>query len=232
MMVNTKPSYLLIRSKKRKKTLSLQVRRDGSIVIQAPWHSPRAEIDDFFERKQPWIIKRLAERRQQQQSKKSSAFVSGERFLYLGVPYPLEVVAGHGLDEPLNFCGDKFILDGRYVSQGMILFLKWYRARAEAYLTERLSYYGGQIGLPTSELRLSNARRRWGSCSPRNRLFFNWRLLMTPSAVIDYVVVHELMHCREKNHSRNFWRLIAAVIPDYRRHDRWLKAHGALLDFP
>ena len=221
-----------MRSRKRKKTLSLEVRKDGSIVIQAPWQVPQAEIDDFFKRKKPWIIKKLAERQVQPPSKRPNAFVSGGSFLYLGILYPLEVVDALGLNDPLNFCGDRFILDGRYVSQGRNLFLKWYRARAEEHLLERLRHYGRQMGLSAVDFRLSNARHRWGSCSPRNRLSLNWRLIMTPSAVIDYVVVHELMHRREKNHSRNFWQLVEAMIPDYRQRGRWLKMHSDLLEFP
>ena len=231
-MNETKRPYLLIRSRKRKKTLSLQVRRDGSIVIQAPWRTPLTEIDDFFERKKPWLEKRLSERRVQPAARKPIAFVSGECFLYLGSPYPLEVVDESGLEVPLNFSGNRFILDRRYISQGGHLLREWFRTRAEVYLRERLRHYGRQMGLPATDFRLSDARHRWGSCSPRNRLSLNWRLIMTPPDVIDYVVIHEIMHRREKNHSRNFWQLVETVIPDYRRQQGWLKVHVDLLEYP
>ncbi|MBN1614508.1 MAG: M48 family metallopeptidase, partial [Deltaproteobacteria bacterium] len=231
-MAKAKRPYLLVRSKRRKRTLSLQVQRDGSVVIQAPWRVPLAEIDDFYERKKSWIGRRLDERLIQQPLRKPEAFSSGERFFYLGIPHPLEVVDESGIKEPLSFTGDRFILQGAYVPQGSRLFFEWYRAQAETHLAERLRHYGKQMDLPSIDFRLSDARHRWGSCSPHNRLSLNWRLIMTPPAVIDYVVIHELMHRREKNHSRNFWQLVEAVMPDYRQHQRWLKKHVHLLEFP
>ncbi|MCS7122892.1 MAG: M48 family metallopeptidase, partial [Candidatus Micrarchaeota archaeon] len=80
-----------------------------------------------------------------------------------------------------------------------------------------------------NRVRITNARRRWGSCSSSNNLNFSWRLIMAPLEVIDYVVVHELVHTRIKNHSKAFWRMVEAVMPDYDRQRRWLRENGHML---
>jgi hypothetical protein len=97
-------------------------------------------------------------------------------------------------------------------------------------MEERIRHYSGMIGLYPDRLRISNARFRWGSCSRDNSLSFSWRLAMAPSLIIDYVVVHELAHIKEKNHSRSFWALVETMMPDYRKHRHWLKENGHLLD--
>ena len=78
-------------------------------------------------------------------------------------------------------------------------------------------------------LKFNNAQKRWASCSPKNNLNFSWRLIMAPIGVVDYVVVHELVHLEEKNHSKEFWRKVKVLLPQYERYERWLKKYGYLL---
>ena len=85
------------------------------------------------------------------------------------------------------------------------------------------------LGVRYRRIEIRDQRTRWGSCSPKGTLSFNWRLVLAPFEVLDYIVVHELCHLREPNHSQRFWRLVASRRPDWRRHDRWLVRHGAEL---
>ncbi len=105
----------------------------------------------------------------------------------------------------------------------------WYRARARAVLEARAAAFAAALGVRYGRLTVRDQRTRWGSCSSTGNLNFNWRLILAPPAVLDYVVIHELAHRRELNHGPRFWALVAAHCPDYRAHQRWLKAHGGEL---
>jgi predicted metal-dependent hydrolase len=221
--------YQLIRSRKRKKTLSLKITGTGAIIIQAPYHTPAGEIAAFFERKKPWLQEKLKQRQAYSTSPSSRSLKAGEQILFLGVPYPL-VVDDYGSQmELFTLKPHQFILNGRVFHHGKTLLRTWYEAQAKAYLSGRTDYYCRVWGLHAEGIRISNAISRWGSCSSRNILSFTWRLMMAPPDVIDYVVVHELAHIREKNHARSFWDLLSKMMPDYETQRTWLRKNGHVL---
>ncbi|MFH1683961.1 MAG: YgjP-like metallopeptidase domain-containing protein [Candidatus Margulisiibacteriota bacterium] len=104
-----------------------------------------------------------------------------------------------------------------------------YRRLACRIIPERVKYYSELTGLQPGLVKISNARKRWGSCGSKGTINISWRLMLMPAEVIDYVVVHELVHLVERNHSRRFWRRVAEIIPDYKLHRRWLRRHGSLV---
>lgn len=122
-----------------------------------------------------------------------------------------------------------FVLSAAAQPAAREVFVRWYRAQALAVLRERVAHWSAQTGLLPSGLRITSARTRWGSCSSRGVLSFPWRLVMAPLPVIDYVVVHELVHLKEKNHARPFWQGVAGILPGYAIHTAWLKENGHLL---
>ncbi len=221
------PDYTLIRSARRRKTISLQIRPDGTILVQAPRTMPKAEIESFYRAKQPWLVRKLQE--QARRHPPARRIADGETFLYLGVPYPLEIVPASNRPEPLTFTGRAFRLDEHAVPGGPALFVRWYRRQALTYLSGRVALYSVRLGVLPRGLRIGRARHRWGSCSPENRLSFTWRLILAPPDIVDYVVIHELAHIREKNHAPAFWSLVAGLSPRYQDHRRWLKDHDHLL---
>ena len=223
-------TYDLVRSKKRKKTISLQVKKDGSIVVQAPFSMPGRAIDRFFKGKTDWLFRKIGEREKRRNPYRARSFVSGETFLFLGASYPLMIQNKPDGDGSLSFSRQQFVMEREKAWQARELFTIWYRNKAKALIEERVCHYSGMIGLYPERLKISNARFRWGSCSHDNGLSFSWRLVMAPSLIIDYVVVHELAHMKEKNHSRSFWTLVARIMPDYRKYRLWLKENGHLLD--
>lgn len=105
-------------------------------------------------------------------------------------------------------------------------FVREYKRQALQIISSRVRFYAEQMQLQPVAIKVNRARRRWGSCSHRGALNFSYRLLFAPFAVIDYVVVHELAHMRHLNHSRAFWNGVAAIIPDFQNHYRWLREHG------
>ena len=103
---------------------------------------------------------------------------------------------------------------------------KRFREKARKKISERVSYYGNMMGVDWKSIRIGSAKTRWGSCSAQGGLNFQWKLILMPPEILDYVVVHELAHRREMNHSPRFWALVEKVLPDYRERRKWLKEHG------
>ena len=150
----------------------------------------------------------------------------GEKFLYLGEWYPLEIdESDHGA-LPLRLSFGNFILNKDHVDEARDLFIEWYKREAREKIEGRVRYYSHRFHLFPKRIKITSARSRWGSCSRDNRLSFTWRIIMAPLVIIDYVLVHELAHIREKNHSRKFWTFLEAILPDYREHKVWLKKNG------
>jgi len=222
-------TYLLVRSKKRKKTISLQVRTDGTILVSAPYRTPVGEIDKFLNQKKRWLNRIIEERETRLKDIKPKEYLTGELFLYLGIQYTLRIADEMGESGSLTFSEGQFVLSVNKVHQGRELFIEWYKKRSREYIEESVKRYSQALRLNPGGIRISNALCRWGSCSSDNNLSFSWRLIMAPCPVIDYVVVHELAHMREKNHSMRFWGLVAKTIPDYNKQRLWLKENGYLL---
>jgi len=103
----------------------------------------------------------------------------------------------------------------------------WYRQQAEKLIKKRADELCPQLGVTYNRLTIRGAKTRWGSCSRKGNLNFNWKLMMVPEPVIDYVIIHELAHLKEMNHSRNFWKLVAEHCPKWRSHKKWLRGHEA-----
>ena len=223
-------NYTIARSKKRKKTISLQVKADGTAVVCAPHRTPIPEIDKFVREKESWLWRKIRENGERQKEIKAKEYVTGEIFFFLGEPHPLRIeAAALGCDKLAFLCG-QFVLASDKVLQGRELFVDWYRKSAQEYIGERVDHFSQALNLIPRGIRISNARRRWGSCSQDNHLHFSWRLIMAPRPVIDYLVVHELAHMKEKNHSERFWGLVGKTIADYKKQRIWLKDNGHTLD--
>ena len=219
-------NYQIIRSRKRRKTLSLKITAQGAVVIQAPYHTPPEEIALFFARKKAWLEEKLLQFRELAAPPPSQPLISGQALLFLGVSYPL-IVGNQGSQVELFTLKERhFVLNSRVVHHGRALARSWYEAQARIYLSQRIGDYEKTWDLRPRGVRISNAASRWGSCSPMNLLSFTWRLMMAPPHVIDYVIVHELAHIGEKNHSRRFWDLVSRMMPDYQTHRRWLREQG------
>jgi predicted metal-dependent hydrolase len=222
--------YMLVRSRRRRKTVTLRIDSRGRVVIRAPLHTVTAEIESFYQQNRAWVAKKLAERRAIQEMCKPKSFVSGEEFLFLGKSYPLRLAETNGKIPALSFCTAGFTLPKEYSAKARDLFIKWYKARALETITEKVLCFSKRLDLIPKGIRLMTARTQWGSCSPDNRLSFNWKLIMAGDAFIDYVVAHELLHIKEKNHSPRFWGALGSFMPDYRERKAWLDENAHLLN--
>jgi predicted metal-dependent hydrolase len=223
--------YHLIRSRKRRKTFLLTIERDGRVVMRVPYQTPEREIEAFFNGKLSWVKKKIDEKEKNIQSAEHpKQFIAGEKFLYLGEHYPLEMREQGKGKSRLALSHGTFFLVSDYSAKARDIFIQWYKERAREIFTERVNFYCRQLKLYPKEIRISSARSRYGSCTADNKVFFSFRLVMAPYAEIDYVIVHELAHIKIKNHSQRFWRYMEEIMPEYRKYRKWLKENSLLLD--
>lgn len=224
--MSQKIKWKLIRSRRR--TVGLEVSDRGELIVRAPKNLSRESISEVLRKHRRWITKKLAEAEERQKFHKPRKFEEGETFPYIGNEYPLRLAPGSR--RFLAFDGRCFILSSAAGDGTRELFLRLYRKLARKYLSARLKRLASLNGLRFKKFRLSSARTRWGSCSAQGTISLTWRLIMAPPEIIDYVIIHELAHTKEKNHSPAFWDLVGRHIPDYKEKRRWLKKNGFLLN--
>lgn len=162
-----------------RRTLSVEVRRDGSLLVRAPTRMPKKEIIAFLESKREWIEQKR------------------------GAVSKLDGI------QPLS--GDE---------------LSDLQKAANGYISQRVAFFADKVGVEYGRITVRRQKTRWGSCSAAHNLNFNCLVMLMPREVVDYVIIHELCHIIELNHSAAFWREVARVMPDYAQHRRWLHENG------
>lgn len=215
------PNYQLVRSHRR--SLAIHISPNGDVIVKAPVFVPSFLIKRFVMDKSDWIERRLAHL-QTLPSIKKRRYVEGEEYMYMGRKYILrfgnfkEITVTNTLNFPqfLSFRIEKELAE-------------WYVRQAKVLISERVEYYSNHMGADFQTISFSDTSSKWGSCSHDNKLQFNWRLIMAPITVIDYVVVHELAHTFEHNHGRAFWRKVEIYKPAYKQYVKWLRDHGHIL---
>lgn len=220
----TIPIDRLIRS--RRKTIALIIERDGKLTVRAPLRIAEGRIHAFVDSHAKWIAKNKA-RIDAAPKPMIRRYEEGEVFPYLGKTYPLRIVEHQR--PALSFTGSQFLLARSAIPKAQESFSRWYRKEASNVLSERAQEIAHMYGYRYEKIRISSARTRWGSCSSKNSLSFTYRLVMAPMDAIDYVVMHELVHTKIKNHSKIFWNKVAEHMPDYKVRLTWLKNNGKFL---
>ncbi|HRY74792.1 MAG TPA: SprT family zinc-dependent metalloprotease [Methanoregulaceae archaeon] len=216
-------AHSVIRSRRR--TLALEITGDGDIVVRAPHRTPDSVIEGMIRKKEDWIARKVAEIRARP-TPAPHEYVEGEMFLFLGGSYPLTFTDDGGCTIER--------LDRLYVPRSMAPGIRsslkrWYMQEAQKIVQERCAYFSMVAGYDPASIDVTDARRRWGSCTSEGRINFSWRLVQAPLRIVDYVVVHELVHLRQPDHSAKFWRKVESVLPDYRERRAWLRGNEWLL---
>lgn len=201
--------YALIRSSRR--TLAVRILPSGQVEVRAPRRCPLRDIERFLLDKQDWIRQKQETVLLRLQEAEASRPAPGGTLPLHGKEYPIVTGSCFGFD------GEHFTLPPGGWPDARPMLIAWYREQAGKILRERLAGYADKIGVFPVSVRVSAAVRRWGSCSGRGRLNFSWMLAAAPPEAADYVLVHELCHLKEHNHSPAFWRLVEDALPDYRQ---------------
>jgi hypothetical protein len=220
-------TYKVNRSRKRRKTISLQISDKSELVIAAPYFTPIGEINRFVQEKQIWINKTIQRHKEEAIRNKAKEYITGEMFYYLGELFPLETFFEKNERKGLVFWSNRFYLNTADAAEkGISYFVSWYKKKAREYINQHVDFFSQEFNLRAKSVKITSAEKRWGSCSADDNLSFGFRLIMAPPDIIDYVIVHELMHIKEKNHSAAFWKLIEMVMPEYKIHRCWLKENN------
>ena len=185
-----------------------------------------AKVKEFVSGHSDWIEEKLNKVETRKREKQSR---DGRVVLYRGKNLELDYVSG--VSFAIKIDGDKLLVNSETAGDEKEYIRRLYRRNAKAYLTKRTLEIADRYGFAPQTVRLSSARRSWGSCNARKRsINLNWRLIMAPPDTTDYIIIHELCHLRHPNHSSAFWGEIGQFVPDWKRHRQWLKENGSFLD--
>ena len=214
--------YAVRRSRRRRGSFSIAIDERG-LRIGVPWNASERWIEAIVRKHEAWILRKLEEWHARRPP--PVVWRNGAELMLLGTP--LRLVFANGLDT-LMMDGRRLLIDasGKDASDIARAVAGWLRTEARACFEARIAHYAPRLGVAPRELKLSQARTRWGSCHPDGRILLNWRIVQMPLALVDYVVAHELAHLRELNHSPRFWRVVAEVIPDYTTRRRQIRDEG------
>ena len=207
----------------RKKTMHIVIERDGSVSAQVPESIDDDKILAILKTKEYEIHKKLTYRRELNNQQIERQYLSGQSFMYLGKNYNLQIVDGQ--KKGLILKEGKFLLNSK-IENPREAFIKFYKQHCEHKLKERIKLFEGVVKILPTSLSIRELPTRWASCTPDKKIYFNWRCIMAPLPVFDYLIVHELVHLEFPNHSRQFWDKVSLICPEYEAHERWLKRNG------
>ncbi len=215
-----------VRRSTRRTTLGITLDRDGTLILSAPVDCSLDSIAETARAKLLWVYTRLAERELLRRPVRPKEFVNGEGFGYLGRSYRLLLVAGTPAEPPLRLYQGRFLLRRDAAPCGQQHMTRWYVAHGQPWITRRVALYADRIAVTPRCVAVKELGYRWGSCSPTGRLHFHWRTLALPPRIIDYVVIHELVHLAVPHHDDAFWKRVDLAMPDYAERKRWLDEQG------
>ncbi len=208
----------IIRSKRR--TISISINEDAELVVRAPKKLSIEKIQDFIYEKEKWINKK--KKLIEDQMKDTS--LNQNKLLYLGFLFPITL--NQTSSKKLIFSGEEFISNSNNPEILSLSIKKWYKNKFKEIAIPRLNYFADKYNLSVNQIRIKEQKTMWGSCSSKNNINLNYLLIMAPMDVIDYVIIHELVHTIHRNHSVNFWKSVESIMPNFKEAKRWLKENG------
>jgi predicted metal-dependent hydrolase len=231
----TKVEYELIYTN-RKKTMQIEMDINHGCTVRAPNDMSRDEIITNLERKSKWIITHLDKMAEITRHDSQKEFVSGEKFIVRGRRYRLKVTPDNVVLPSLSFENGVFkalvpegVPESKYYHLLRPLFIQFYQKNASQVINQRIRKYMRYFDDVPKDIKIQSLKNKWGNCTPQNLIRYNWRIIMAKTSIIDYVVVHELCHMKHKNHSKQFWNHVEAILPDYKVSKDWLRVNGDML---
>ena len=229
----TRLAYTIRRSPRRKKTVAVTVDPTGSVLLVAPVHFSTSRLDAVIRQKAPWIVQRIRHVESHDPPLAPREFVSGESVLYLGRHYRLKVHQGETGDAKLHggwlhVPAPHGVQQTAHVRAALV---SWFRRHAADRLPERVEAWRTKAGVAMPRIVIAAQQKRWGSCDRSGTIRLNWRIIQAPMRLVDYVVVHELVHLRHRGHGRYYWRAVGRVMPDYERRREDLRQRGVGLEW-
>ena len=227
MLINMQIDYTVQYSKRKR--LSISVERDRSVIVHAPEGTSEEKIAEIMESRRQWIYEKTNHPQKYQGliHPPGKELVSGESIMYLGRSYRIELVDREG---EIVFHNGIFSVPRSLKDKKYDTFQSWYVNKAKEKILPRVPRYAEKLGVTYNQAKISDSKYRWGSCTPKDNLNLNWRLIKAPMFVIDYVIVHELSHFLVPNHTPDFWNIVRSQIPNHEKAKKWLIENGELLE--
>lgn len=219
---------------KKRKTFAIEIVPPNKIKVKSPRGISKSKIEELVHSKANWIIKKLEEFKDIEHMQIERRFVDGEIFMYLGKEYILKITQDKNLKKAeVSICNEFIHVKTPKIEIEIIkkIMIEWYKIECDKKIRERIEVYGQKLGEMPRIIKVKEQKRRWGTCTSRRDVLFNWKCIMAPIDVIDYIVVHELCHLVHMNHSANFWSLVKSNFPHYEEKKQWLRKNGIKIEF-
>lgn len=213
--------------------LKITVNLINGVEVHAPADIDEQKLNQMLLKKAPWIMQKIEELNEVKHTVQPTEFVSGEKLSYLGRNYRLKVNRENIEDASIQYQQGRFIAKvPNHWSQEEVQYhleqemITWYKVHGIKKVMERANIYQEMMDVVPHSLKLKSQLKRWGTCTQNGDIYLNWRLVMAPVRVIDYVLVHELAHLIEMEHNEKFWRIVRHTLPHYKASKEWLRVHG------
>lgn len=225
-----------IKWSERRKTVSISVDADG-VSVTAPTNTSMEKIKEVVYQKAQWIRTQQVHFNEMIADSHKRSFLSGEKLPYLGRQYRLKVIKCADILQPsFQFQQGTFIAtvpeqitEEQHRPILLPLYEQWIKQKGEAFIRNRMSRFTIKLKLEPSAIKIKHQQRRWGSCTANGQVLINWRILLAPVSIIDYVLAHELAHLKYMDHSKAFWDTLGMLVADYEERKEWLRINGRTL---
>jgi predicted metal-dependent hydrolase len=215
-----------LKQSQRTRGIRLEIRSETGLTVVVPMKYTQQQVLDILRQKARWIFKHLPASKPVQMPLFTQELSQGDRLFFLGRPLAIAVNTGKSATPSAVLHGNTLTVSPG-ARKGAIpkILEKWYRQQAAIVFKQKADSFKEDMGLRYNSIYIRGQKTRWGSCSPAGNLTLNWKLLMAPEVIVDYVVIHELAHLKHMNHSKKFWDLLGQYCPDWKRHRKWLITH-------
>lgn len=217
-----------VRRSARRRTVDLIVDRFGELVINVPEALSRSEIENIVRRKREWIYSKLGQKEIVLRPAGTKEYVTGEGFYYLGKKYRLKLFdpAPRQPARPLRLLNGRFWMDRSIAEEGQDHFVRWYTRQGKVWIADKIKPLKERVLAEPRSITIRDLKYRWGSCNADGDMYFHWRVMLLPPQVIRYLLIHELVHLHEHNHSAAFYERLGRAMAEYREIETWLEAYG------
>ncbi len=226
--------YSIVRS--NRKTIGISISPGYGVKVSAPRMVSDKQIAEVLRSKSSWILEKLSYLENIKSEIPKRKFSDGEMFSVLGKEYPLKIVINPQMASSVSISNNCLVVslpqniyeDNSENRTELIrnLIVNWYKQLTMEVISERVNFFSKKMEVIPSNLIIKDLKSIWGSCTGKNTININWKIIMAPMDIVNYLVVHELTHIKIKNHSKHFWGLAESILPNYRECSKWLKDNG------
>lgn len=237
---NKRINYAIVRS--NRKTIGISLSLSYGVKVSAPLRISDKHIAEVVNGKAAWILEKLSYLENVKAEVPQMKFNDGEKFSVLGKEYALKTNISPTVEIASVAVSDNFLVVSlpqnicESIPNSLTDIIRnhiinWYKNIAKEVVSERINFFAKNMEVLPTNLIIKDLKSIWGSCTAKNTININWKIIMAPLDIVDYLIVHELTHIKVKNHSKHFWKMAGSILPNYKECSAWLKVNGHKLNF-